>query len=327
MVNRMRDATICVYLGEEIAQYGFPDGHPWTTTRMDAFWQEATRQSLSSKVVIADPVMAQPEQLHSFHTPQYVELVKRCSDAGEGFLDHGDTPAFPGIYEAAAYVVGSAVAAAEQIMQQRFRRIFIPIAGLHHAQPDVAGGFCVFNDAAVVVKHLRKQHGIKKIAYVDIDAHHGDGVFYPFEADPHLIFADIHEDGRYLYPWCGSEDETGVGPAYGTKVNIPMAPDASDADFFSAWPRIEALLMEHKPEFIILQCGADSLKNDPLTHLAFSTAAHSHAATRLCHMAETLGHGRVLALGGGGYNLSNVAQGWSAVLRALIEAPIIPAQP
>ncbi|MEG3640965.1 acetoin utilization protein AcuC [Magnetococcus sp. PR-3] len=318
----MQASHLCVYLGEEIAKYGFPDGHPWTTTRMDAFWQEANRQSLSSKVTVHDPVMASVEQLQSFHIPHYIELVKRCSDAGEGFLDHGDTPAFKGIYEAAAHVVGSAVAASERLMQQEFRRAFIPIAGLHHAQPDVAGGFCVFNDAAIVVKHLRKNHGIKKIAYVDIDAHHGDGVFYPFEADPHLVFADIHEDGRHLYPWCGAEDETGVGPAFGTKVNIPMEPGATDAEFFEAWPKIEDHLREHKPEFIILQCGTDSLNNDPLTHLAFSTAAHSHATTRLCHIAEDLGHGRVLALGGGGYNLTNVAQGWTAVLRALLDAPI-----
>nr|CRH06343.1 Histone deacetylase superfamily [Candidatus Magnetococcus massalia] len=318
----MANSHVCVTIGEAIARYGFPDGHPWNCQRMDSFWDEATRQGLALGADRRDPVAADEAELTTFHLPEYVATVKRLSDNGSGFLDHGDTPAFPGIYEAASHVVGSSLDVAKQIMAGNYRRGMVPIAGLHHAQPDIAGGFCVFNDAAVVTRILRKAFGLKRIGYVDIDAHHGDGLFYPFEADPDFIFADIHEDGRHLYPWTGGADETGVGAAYGRKLNIPMEPESDDRHFFEAWPKIEALMREHEPEFFILQCGADSLRNDPLTHLAFSTAAHSHAATRLCALAEELGHGRVLALGGGGYNLTNVAQGWSAVLRALIEAPI-----
>ena len=134
------------------------------------------------------------------------------SVTGEGYLDAGDTPAWRGVYEAAADVVGATLLAAEQIMAGKARRAFIPIAGLHHAARGSAAGFCVFNDCGVAVEMLRRNHGLKRIAYVDIDAHHGDGMYYGFESDPDLIFADIHEDGRYLYPGTGSAAETGPGP-------------------------------------------------------------------------------------------------------------------
>ena len=158
------------------------------------------------------------------------------------------------------------------------------------------------------------------IAYVDIDAHHGDGVFYAFESDPDLVFADFHEDGRYLYPGTGAEEETGTGAARGTKLNVPLPPGADDAAFLAAWDQAEAFLRERRPEFILLQCGADSLAGDPITHLRLTEEAHAHAARRLCALADELGHGRVLAMGGGGYNRGNLARAWTRVVQSFLES-------
>jgi acetoin utilization protein AcuC len=259
------------------------------------------------------------DELLSFHTSQYVDLVAQRSVTGEGYLDAGDTPAFRGVYEAAADVVGGTLLAAEQIMAGKARRAFVPIAGLHHATRAGAAGFCVFNDCGVAVEILRRNHGLKRIAYVDIDAHHGDGVFYGFIDDPDLIFADIHEDGRYLYPGTGREDETGLGAAKGTKLNLPMPPGADDAVFRTEWPRVLAHLEKFEPEFILLQAGADSIEGDPITHMRFTADTHRRAARDLVELAESLGHGRVLGTGGGGYNRINVAQAWSGVVEGLLD--------
>jgi acetoin utilization protein AcuC len=177
----------------------------------------------------------------------------------------------------------------------------------------------VFNDCGVAVEMLRRNHGLKRIAYVDIDAHHGDGVFYGFESDPDLIFADIHEDGRYLYPGTGREDEVGRGAAAGTKLNIPVPPGADDAVFEAEWPRVLAHLRKHKPEFILLQAGADSIEGDPITHMRYKADTHQRAARDLAKLADELGHGRVLGTGGGGYNRINLAQAWSGVVQGLLE--------
>jgi acetoin utilization protein AcuC len=182
----------------------------------------------------------------------------------------------------------------------------------------------VFNDCGVAVERLRTQHGIRRIAYVDIDAHHGDGVFYAFDDDPELLFADIHEDGRDLYPGTGSLEETGRGAAAHTKLNLPLPPGAGDAEFLVAWARIEAFLDRFPSEFILFQCGADSLAGDPITHLRFSEAAHAHAAQRLGLIADRQGHGRVLGMGGGGYNRRNLARAWSGVVRSFLRDEAVP---
>ncbi|MES1190073.1 MAG: acetoin utilization protein AcuC [Steroidobacter sp.] len=308
---------VLLVAGDAIARYGFPDGHAFGPDRHEAFMCELRKAPLDDYLMHAMPRMATRDELLLFHTPEYIDRVMEQSRSGCGLLDNGDTPAFRGVFEAASHVVGATLVAVEHIMKGSVRRSFIPIAGLHHAARDHAAGFCVFNDIGVAIELLRKQHGVRSIAYVDIDAHHGDGVYYAFSSDPDLLFADIHEDGRFLYPGTGAADETGEGAAAGTKLNLPLPSGAGDAEFMVAWEKVEHYLHRHSPEFILLQCGVDSMADDPLTHLRFTEAAHAHAAQRLCEMAESLGHGRVLAMGGGGYHRGNVARGWTRVVKAL----------
>jgi acetoin utilization protein AcuC len=309
-----------VYIGEELGRYGFGQGHPFGPDRLDAFWREAVKQGLDKRAHIAAPASCSEAQLLRFHTQDYVSRVKQQSHTGTGYLDYGDTPAFKGVFEAAAYVVGSGLNSVLHSMQGDYPRVLLPIAGLHHARRDSAAGFCVFNDPGVIIETLRQHYGINRIAYVDIDAHHGDGVFYAFEDDADLIFADIHEDGRFLYPGTGFAHETGKGAAKGSKLNIPMLPGADDGAFHQVWPQLEEFVRAAKPEIILLQAGADSIKGDPITHMQFTPAAHGHAARRLCALADEFCQGRIIAMGGGGYNRTNLALAWSAVMRAMLES-------
>lgn len=317
-MTRRRPHT-CLVAGEKIARYGFGEGHPFGPDRHDVFIRELRAEQLDASLLLLEPRAATREELESFHTPAYVSLVEDRSLHGQGYLDAGDTPAFRGVFEAASNVVGATLVATEAIMEKRARRGFVPIAGLHHASRGHAAGFCVFNDAGVVAEMLRRRWGVKRVAYVDIDAHHGDGVYYGFEDDPDLIFADIHEDGRYLYPGTGAAEERGVGAAHGTKLNIPLAPGAGDDAFWPAWERVEAFIDAHRPEFIILQCGADSLEGDPITHLRLTEEAHAHAAARLAALADRHCDGRILGVGGGGYNRRNLARAWARVVRSFVE--------
>lgn len=309
----------CVYHGPALAAYGFGHGHPFGPDRLDAFWNACRAAGLDAQVCVCEPVQAQDADILRFHTAGYLERVKLQSQSGQGYLDAGDTPAFRGMYAAAATVVGSVLDAAKRVLAGECRHAFVPIAGLHHARRDGAAGFCVFNDCGVLIETLRAVQGIRRIAYVDIDAHHGDGVFYAFEADPDLCFVDLHEDGRYLYPGTGAATETGTGAAAGTKLNIPMPPDSDDAAVYALWPAVETFLRHAEPEFILLQCGADSVRGDPLTHLNYSRDLHGGIARRLCRLADEFCPGRLVALGGGGYDRPNLAAAWTSVVAALAE--------
>ena len=304
--------------GPEIAAYGFPGGHPFGADRHDVFRRELERSSAWPRVETVRPRSATREELELFHTPRYIDRVIELSTAGSGWLDQGDTPAFPGVFEAASAVVGGTLEALERIVSGPIPRAFIPIGGLHHARRDGAAGFCVFNDCGVAIEVARQRYGIERVAYVDIDAHHGDGVFYGFEDDPELAFADMHEDGRFLYPGTGAREETGRGAAQGTKLNIPLPPGADDTAFHAAWAEVERYLEERGPELVLFQCGADSLAGDPITHLRFSAEAHGHAAARLCRIADADARGRLLAMGGGGYNRANLARAWTRVVEELV---------
>jgi len=311
--------ALIVYDDESLSEYSFGNDHPFGPMRYAAFYQQFIKQGLHKLTAHGIASSATKEQITLFHTQQYLDHVMTLSAIGEGYLDYGDTPVFKGIYEAAARVVGTTIDAVDKIMAGDFKRAFIPIAGLHHARRDKAAGFCAFNDCGVAIEWLRKQYNIKKVAYIDIDAHHGDGVFYGFETDPDLQFADIHEDGIYLYPGTGHMNETGKAEATGTKLNLPVPMHADDARFKKEWEKIETYLHLRQPEFILFQCGADSIKNDPITDLNFTPQSHAFAARQLKKMADQYANGRLLTMGGGGYNLNNIASTWCAVIEALIE--------
>jgi acetoin utilization protein AcuC len=321
IATKLKAATAtdaCLYAGEALARYGFPDGHPLGADRQGAFLKEAGQRGLLTKVRVCAPRLATNKEIGRFHTHSHIEKVMHAERDKLEFLDNGDTPVFPGVFEASANVVGAALDGLALVMRGECARSFQPIGGLHHAGRDHSAGFCVFNDLGVVIETLRRQYGIRRVAYVDIDVHHGDGIFYAYEADPDLIFADVHEDGRYLYPGTGREDETGKGAAKGSKLNIPLKPGSGDREFLEAWPRVEQHLRRFEPEFILFQCGADGLRDDPLAHLTYTSAAHAHAAKSLRGTAEKFSRGRLMAFGGGGYHRGNLAQAWSAVLREIV---------
>lgn len=310
--------STCVYLGANLASYGFGNNHPFGPQRHQAFETALKKQQLDQKVALLDPVTIDREIIELFHEPAYIDRVIEQSETGQGYLDYGDTPAFKGIYEAACYVVGSVIDAINQLLNHHYQHAFVPIAGLHHARREGAAGFCVFNDCGIAIEYL-KTRGLNQICYVDIDAHHGDGVFYGFETDPEVIFADIHESGDYLYPGTGDNTETGREAAKGMKLNIPMQPESSDEDFFIAWQQIETFLSHYKPQFILLQCGVDSMAGDPITHLKYSAKAHAHATRSLLRIANQYCQGKLLVMGGGGYNHDNIAEGWTTVVKTLSE--------
>jgi acetoin utilization protein AcuC len=311
-----------VFYGDELARYGFGGSHPLGTDRIYAFWSRLQAERLPN-VIVEKPETATEETILSFHDKEYVELVKRASGQDRSIpLDRGDTPSYRGVFEATLYVAGSTLAALDIVMAGKDRagrkveHAFNPIGGLHHAMRGAAGGFCVFNDIGVAIVQARKKYNVKRIAYVDIDAHHGDGVYYEFDHDPLLFIADIHEDGRYLFPGTGFAGETGADGAMGTKLNIPLLPESGDSEFFDAFSRVEEFVDSCRPELVILQCGADGLAGDPITHLQYSPKAHRHAADILHRLAHKHCNGRIIALGGGGYNRTNIGNAWTEVVRA-----------
>lgn len=316
-MSSIQKSPVYVYRGDEIARYGFGDDHPFGPDRHHVFHSALADADLGDAIRYASPRRAIVDELLLFHSADYIDFVSQASVEGGGFLDGGDTPAFAGVFDRACDVVGTTLAAVDAVMAGEASQAFVPIAGLHHAGRGHAAGFCVFNDCGVAAEYLRDRYDLNRIAYVDIDAHHGDGVFYGFEDDPDLIFADIHEDGRFLYPGTGAASETGRGEAEGTKMNVPLPPGAGDSEFNEVWPGVMDYLRAARPEFILLQCGADSLDGDPITHLQFSEASHARAATDLRALAENQCDGRLVAMGGGGYNRQNLARAWTRVVEAL----------
>jgi len=312
-------SRIGVYVGEELGRYGFGHGHPFGPDRLAAFCEAFEASGLVPRTHLMPAVQGSAEDILRFHTRDYLDLVCERSRTGIGLLDAGDTPAFPGMFEASLWVAGSVLDAVARLVAGELTRAMVPIAGLHHARRGGASGFCVFNDCGIAIENLRQVHGLRRIAYVDIDAHHGDGVYYSFAEDPDLAIADFHEDGRYLYPGTGAASEVGKGAARGTKLNVPLPPYADDELFFRLWPEAERFVDDFAPEFILLQCGGDALAGDPLTHLQLTNRVHREVSASLCRIADRHAKGRLLALGGGGYDRRHTAGAWVEVIRGMVE--------
>lgn len=314
------DCKVSVFYGKASSSYSFPSGHLMSGDRATSFWNEMIKRNLtkSHKIIIHEPVLATEKELLLFHSQNYINFVKQSSENGTGLLDNGDTPVFKGMFEASKYVVGSTLHGLHMIMNTKVDHVFNPIGGLHHARKNSAAGFCVFNDSAIAINEAKKKYGLKRILYIDLDAHHGDGVFYSFYEDPEVYIIDIHEDGKFLYPGTGSQDEIGEGEAKGTKLNIPLPPGTDHIGFKKTFDKVEKFILKVKPEIILLQCGGDGLKNDPTSHLEYISETYRFAAEKIHKLSHKFAKGRILAMGGGGYSPENTAKAWVNILEVFL---------
>ncbi len=261
---------------------------------------------------------ASRDEILLFHEDSYVKLVQQYSKNGSGLLDAGDTPAFKGCYEATSLVVGASLVGADSVMSGTLTHAFNPSGGLHHAHPERASGFCIFNDPAVVIAYLKSKYRIKRLVYLDIDAHHGDGVMYGYYDDPAVLDIDFHESGDYLFPGTGYPYETGKGDAQGLKLNIPLPPATGDHAYVEAFRQVVPdAVREFRPEIILIQCGADGHLDDRLAHLRLTTNAYSEIVDEMHRLAHELCNGRLLLFGGGGYTLANVPRVWTVAFATL----------
>jgi acetoin utilization protein AcuC len=210
------------------------------------------------------------------------------------------------MHEAGALVAGASLVAADEVLSGRSEHAFNPAGGLHHAMPSRASGFCVYDDPAIAIRWLLAQ-GVERIAYVDVDVHHGDGPQAIFYEEPRVLTISIHESGRYLFPGTGFEDETGAGEAEGTKVNLPLQPMTDDRAWLEAFrENVPRLVRDWRPDVLVTQLGCDTHRTDPLAHLDLTTTAYREAAKMLHDLAHEAAGGRWLATGGGGYQWARV---------------------
>ena len=232
-------------------------------------------------------------------------------------LGLGDNPVFRGVWEAAQLVAAGSLLAADLVMRGEAERVFHFAGGLHHAMRERASGFCYVNDAVLAILRLRER-GLR-VAYVDIDAHHGDGVQYAFYGDPNVLTISTHERGERLFPGTGFVHEKGEGDAAGFSVNLPLEAYTDTEVYLPAFEAVVPPLLERfKPDVIVAQLGIDSHRTDPLTHLALDVQGFARALQRIVPLAP-----RLIALGGGGYDLRNVARAWTVAWAVLnrVELP------
>ncbi len=269
-------------------------------------------------VKVSEPREANREELLLFHDDDYLKLVERMSRSGAGFLDMGDTPAFKGCYEASALAVGASLTAVDLVMSGKTTHAMNIAGGLHHAHPGRASGFCIFNDPAVSIAYLKKKYGLERILYLDVDAHHGDGVMYGFYSDEGVLDIDFHEDGHHLFPGTGFTQEIGEGKASGLKINIPLPPFTNDEPYLKLFREIvPTTVRKYQPQILLLQCGADSHANDLLAHLQLTSRTYREVAETVHNLAHEVAEGHLVVFGGGGYNISNVARTWTVVASTL----------
>ena len=289
---------------------------------------QATGLLKSSNVKVVEPRVASHEELRLFHDQDYLDLVKGADKIGTGFLDNGDTPAFKGCYQASALATGASLRAVELVMSGEVAYAMNISGGLHHAHPNRASGFCIFNDPAISIAYLKKKYGLKRILYLDVDAHHGDGVMYGFYSDGGVLNIDFHEDGRHLFPGTGSTDETGEGAGAGYKINVPLPPFTDDEPYLSSFREIVPdAVRKYRPEILLLQCGADAHANDLLAHLQLTTKSYVEVVKVARELAQEVAEGRLVVFGGGGYNPANVARAWTLVAASLVDLPMPAASP
>jgi acetoin utilization protein AcuC len=325
---------VAVVWDEELAAYDFGPEHPLRPARVQLTMALARSCGLLEQARVVAPAPVSGADLARVHDLDYLAAVKAAGDGGRrpgeagaqaaryGF-GPGDNPPFAGMHEAAQRVCGATVAAAEAIRSGSALHAFSPAGGLHHAMPDRASGFCVYNDPAVAIAWLLDQ-GVERIAYLDVDVHHGDGVEAVFAGEPRVLTLSLHESGRYLFPGTGFAHEVGQGAARGTVANLPLPPSTTDDLYLAAFDAlVPALVRAFQPEVLVTQLGCDTHYSDPLAHLGLTVNAYRQLAGRFHDLAHTVAGGRWLATGGGGYQWAAVVpRAWCAYLAEMTGAEL-----
>lgn len=331
-----QSATQCqgpavVVFDPSLTDYDFGPSHPMSPLRVDLTMRLATDLGVlgGGLRAVAAP-MADDDLIATVHQPALIEAVQRAgADPYFHDLPHGigseDNPVFPDMHQASAHVVGATAEAIRQVWSGEALHAANVSGGLHHAMPDKVSGFCVYNDIAVGIRQLLDQ-GVERVAYVDLDAHHGDGVERIFWDDPRVLTISLHETGQMLFPGTGFSADLGGPDALGSAVNLALPPGTGDGGWLRAFHAIvPPLLREFRPQIIVSQHGCDSHLEDPLTHLML-TVDGQRAAYRVVHdLAHELCEGRWVAVGGGGYAVVDVVPRiWTHLLAIVAGRPLDP---
>lgn len=315
---------------QSLTGYNFGPQHPMNPVRLEltaALCQEFELFAEPDAQVVS-PQPASDEQLLTVHGPEYIAAVRRASldpdSADPAFgLGTDDDPAFEGIHDISARLVGGTLDIAQAVWTGQARHGVNFCGGLHHAMRDYASGFCIYNDAAVAIQWLL-DNGAERVAYVDVDVHHGDGVERLFWDDPRVLTISVHETGVVLFPGTGFSRDTGGEQAMGSAVNLPMPPGAGDVQWLRAFHAVvPPLVRAFNPQVLVTQHGADSHELDPLAHMALSVDAQKLTAEALHDLAHEVCGGRWVALGGGGYEVVGVVpRTWTHLTAIALHKPI-----
>jgi len=302
--------------------------HPLNPIRLDLTIRLARELGVLDRLEVIAPHAADEAQLLSAHTADYLAAVRRASvdPTFDGYgLGTDDDPVFPGMYEASALIAGGSAIAALQVWEGRSQHAVNIAGGLHHAMSGYASGFCVFNDVVLAVRSLLAA-GARKVAYVDIDVHHGDGVQAAFYDDPRVLTISMHQDPRTLFPGTGLPGELGRGAAEGTSVNVALPPGTDDAGWLRAFRAVvPSAVRAFGPEVLVTQCGCDTHHEDPLANLELTVDGQRIAIAALHELAHEAAGGRWVALGGGGYGVIRcVPRTWTHLLAEASGVPLAP---
>ncbi|MGD8200313.1 acetoin utilization protein AcuC [Ornithinimicrobium sp. W1679] len=320
---------------ERYTAYDFGPGHPMHPSRLDLTHRlSAALGLLDHPDVEVRPVRdATAAELLSVHTPELVEAVRAASaDPGSATGRHGvgteDTPAFRGMHEASSLAVGGTVEACEAVWDGRAGRAVNIAGGLHHAMPEASSGFCVYNDIAVGI-HRLLDLGARRVLYLDLDVHHGDGVERCFWNDDRVMTLSVHETGRALFPGTGFPGDTGGAKAQDTAVNVALPPGTGDEGWLRAYRAVvPPVVAAFGPDVVVSQHGCDAHFSDPLAHLTVTVDAMAVAAGWVRELAEEAAGGRWVALGGGGYELVDVVpRAWTHLVGVVTGRPVDPSTP
>jgi acetoin utilization protein AcuC len=334
--------SLQLFWDEADTGYDFGPGHPMDPVRLALTMSLVRAFGLDRLpgVTVTGARPAGDSTLALVHRPEYIAAVRRVAESGEPDQERGlgteDNPAFPAIHEASALIAGQSVAAAEAVWGgdgtggagAGGARAVNFAGGLHHAMPGRASGFCVYNDAALAVARLLEL-GAERVAYVDVDVHHGDGVQAVFYDDPRVLTISLHEHPRTLFPQTGWPEETGGPGAEGTAVNLALPAGTGDAGWLRAFHAVVPQLLEaFQPQVLVSQHGADTHLEDPLAHLAVTLDAQRAVAASIAGLADRHAQGRWLALGGGGYAVAEVVpRAWTHLVAIAAGQPIAPETP